>query len=77
MDHQSRRLQRRSVLGLIVVNAFNREQVIEFVITKYLEMLPKEVGFVLAESDSRSERRISGQGQLFGVVRCLFCVCIA
>ena len=48
--------QRRSVLGLIVANAFDREQEIEFVITKHLEVLSKPDGVVLAESDSRSER---------------------
>ena len=73
----SRLLQRRSVLGLIVANAVDREQDVEFVITKHLEVLPKPDGVVLAESDSPSEHRISGKGHLFGVVRCLICVCIA
>ena len=74
---QSRLLQWRSVLGLIAANAFGRGQEIEFVITKHLEVLTKPDGVVLAESDSRSEHRVSGKRQLFGVVSCLICVCVA
>ena len=56
MYQHSRLLQRRSALGLIVVNAFTRVHACEFIVPKYLEMLSMSLGLVLAESDSRSER---------------------